>query len=61
MKQRIIGKMVEVNNKMYQILEDITHPKSQTIRYLARTFDMAIDEASHVIELENGELSVIAL
>jgi hypothetical protein len=58
---KLIGRMIEVNNKMYQILEDITHPKSDTIRYTARTFNMAIDEASHVIELKNGELKAIAL
>ena len=58
---RLIGKMIEINNKNYQILEDITNPKSNVIRYYARTFDMAIDEASHIIELKDGELTAINL
>ena len=58
---KLIGKLMVIEKTLFEILEDITDPKSDIIRYYARTSKMAKDEASHIIELNDGELRAIDL
>ncbi len=60
---KLIGKWLNIKNTEYQILEDITDHKAQSlkIRYYARTALHHPDEASHIIQLDNGRITAIKL
>jgi hypothetical protein len=58
---KIIGKWVTIEGEQYQYLEDITHSASLIIRYYARNKAHSKDEASHIIELIDGNINLIKL
>ena len=60
---KLIGRWMNVNGTNYQIIEDITNHKAQLlkIRYYARTIEHHPEEASHIIQLDNGIITAIKL